>query len=133
MDKTDGGFDAATFAQQFNQFSPEYGPHFKDIYRHMRAHCPVAHTDEVGGFWVVTRYADIMRAARDDEAFSSRYGVFSRRASIRTRPGEGSGRLVRSAPDRSPPTRPARMARLRASTSSPLSSIHRYTAHTAKP
>ena len=75
MDKTDGGFDAATFAQQFNQFSPEYGPHFKDIYRHMRAHYPVAHTDEVGGFWVVTRYADIMRVARDDEAFSSRYGV----------------------------------------------------------
>ena len=32
MDKTDGGFDAATFAQQFNQFSPEYGPHFGDIY-----------------------------------------------------------------------------------------------------
>src|SRR5580700_1865450 len=63
------------FAQQFNQFSPEYGPHFKDIYRHMRAHCPVAHTDEVGGFWVVTRYADIMRAARDHEAFASRYGV----------------------------------------------------------
>ena len=49
MDKTDGGFDAATFAQQFNQFSPEYGPHFKDIYRHMRAHCPVVHTDEFGG------------------------------------------------------------------------------------
>ncbi len=76
MDKTDGGFDAATFAQQFNQFSPEYGPHFKDIYRHMRAHCPVAHTDEVGGFWVVTRYADIMRVDADDEAFSSLYGVF---------------------------------------------------------
>jgi cytochrome P450 len=76
MDKTDDGFDAATFAQQFNQFSPEYGPHFKDIYRHMRAHCPVAHTDEVGGFWVVTRYADIMRVGCDDEAFSSRYGVF---------------------------------------------------------
>ncbi len=75
MDKTDGGFDAATFAQQFNQFSPEYGPHFKDIYGHMRAHCPVAHTDEVGGFWVVTRYADIMRVDGDDEAFSSRYGV----------------------------------------------------------
>src|SRR5580692_2066729 len=76
MDKTDGGFDAATFAQQFNQFGPEYGPHFRDIYRHMRAHCPVAHTDEIGGFWVVTRYADIMRAARDCEPFSSRYGVF---------------------------------------------------------
>ena len=76
MDKTDGGFDAATFAQHFNQFSPEYGPHFKDIYRHMRAHCPVAHTDEVGGFWVVTRYADIMRVDADDEGFSSLYAVF---------------------------------------------------------
>ena len=76
MDKTDGGFDPATFAQQFNQFSPEYGPHLKDISRHMRAHCPVAHTDEVGGFWVVTQYADIKRVDCDDEAFSSRYGVF---------------------------------------------------------
>jgi cytochrome P450 len=76
LDKTDGGFDAATFAQQFNQFSPEYGPHFKEIYSYMRAHCPVAHTDEVGGFWVVTRYADIVRVARDYEAFSSSYGVF---------------------------------------------------------
>jgi cytochrome P450 len=75
MDKTDDGFDAATFAQQFNQFSPEYGPHFRDIFRHMRARCPVAHTDKVGGFWVVTRYADIMRAARDYEAFPSRYGT----------------------------------------------------------
>jgi cytochrome P450 len=75
MDKTDGGFDAATFAQHFNQFSPEYGPHFRDIYRHMRAHCPVAHTDEGGGFWVVTRYADVMRVDADDEAFSSLYGI----------------------------------------------------------
>ena len=92
MDKIDGGFDAATFAQQFNQFSPEYGPHFKDIYRHMRAHCPVAHTDEVGGFWVVTRYADIMRAARDYEAFSSRYGIFTSSVNPDT-PKEGFGPL----------------------------------------
>src|ERR1700681_2314908 len=77
LDKAVSGFDAATFAQQFNQFSPEYGPHFKDIYRHMRAHCPVAHTDEVGGFLVVTRYADIMRVDADDEAFSSLYAVFT--------------------------------------------------------
>ena len=74
MDNTDGGFDAAKFAQHFNQTSPEYGPHFNDIYRDIRARCPVAHTDAAGGLWVVTRYADIMRAARDYEAFSSRYG-----------------------------------------------------------
>jgi len=76
VDKADDGFGAATFAQHFNQFSPEYGRHFREIYRHMRVHRPVAHTDEVGGFWVVTRYADIERVARDDEAFSSLYGVF---------------------------------------------------------
>ena len=72
---TDHGFDVATFAQHFNQFSPEYGPHFKDIYRQMRAHCPVARTDELGGSWVLTRYADVMRVDSDDEAFSSLYGV----------------------------------------------------------
>jgi cytochrome P450 len=71
----DGTFDAATFAQRFNQFSPEYGLHFRDIYRYMRGRCPVAHTDEVGGLWVVTRYADIERVAGDDEVFSSLYGV----------------------------------------------------------
>ena len=72
----DGGFDAAEFAQRFDLFSPDYGPHFNEIYRHMRTHCPVGHTDEVGGSWVVTRYADIERVDGDDETFSSRYGVF---------------------------------------------------------
>jgi hypothetical protein len=76
MDKTDRGFDAAKFAQHFNQFSPDYGPHFREIYKHMRAHCPVAHTDELGGYWIVTRYADIMRVDADDEGFSSLYAVF---------------------------------------------------------
>jgi len=76
MDKTDAGFDPATFAQHFNQFSPDYAPHFRDIYSHMRGHCPVAHTDELGGFWAVTRYEDIARVARDSETFSSSYGVF---------------------------------------------------------
>ena len=87
MNKTDGGFDAATFAQRFNQLSPEYGPHFRDIYRHMRAHCPVAHTDEVGGFWIVTRYAEVMRVARDYETFVSRYGV---RPGVNPEPPKGA-------------------------------------------
>src|ERR1700722_12084774 len=75
MGKTGDGFDAATFAKRFNHLGREYGRRFKEIYSHMRAHCPVTHTDELGGFWVVTRYADIMRAACDHEAFASRYGV----------------------------------------------------------
>jgi cytochrome P450 len=77
VDKTDVGFDEAMFAKRFNQFSLEYGPHFREVYRHMRANCPVAHTDELGGFWVVTRYEDIARVALDSETFSSSYGVFT--------------------------------------------------------
>jgi cytochrome P450/enoyl-CoA hydratase/carnithine racemase len=77
VDKTDARFDPATFAGHFNQFSPEYGAHFREIYRYMRAHCPVTHTDELGGSHVVTRYEDIARVARDSETFSSSYGVFS--------------------------------------------------------
>ena len=119
MDKADGGFDAATFAQQFNQFSPEYGPHFKDIYRacaptaRLRAPMRVAASGSM-------RYADIMRVDADDEGFSSLYAVFP--GVNPDTPRQGSGRLVRSAPDRSPPARSARRARLHASASSPLSS-----------
>jgi cytochrome P450 len=77
LNRIDVDFDAAIFAQRFNQFSPDYWPHFRDIYRYMRANCPVAHSDERGGFWVVTRYDDIARVMRDPETFSSSYGVFS--------------------------------------------------------
>lgn len=76
MDRANGGFDVTKFAQKFNQFSPEYGPHFKEIYSHMRSHCPVAHTDAGGGFWAVTRYADIVRVDADEQGFSSLYAVF---------------------------------------------------------
>src|SRR6266849_5533445 len=37
----------------------------------MRSRCPVAHSDQLGGFWIVTRYEDIERIARDHEGFSS--------------------------------------------------------------
>jgi len=74
---SEGGkpFDVAAFAKRFNHLTPEYGRNFKDIYKHMRAHCPMARSEELGGFWVATRYEDIMRIARDDETFASRYGI----------------------------------------------------------
>ena len=85
MDKTDVGFDAKMFAQRFNPFSPEYGPHFREVYRHMRANCPVAHTDELGGIWVVTRYDDIARMLRDSETFSSTHADASDCGRLRAR------------------------------------------------
>jgi hypothetical protein len=68
-------FEAATYCRHFNHLSPDFGEHFAKIYAHMRQHCPVAHSDQLGGFWVATRYRDIMRIARDDDTFSSLYGI----------------------------------------------------------
>ncbi|MFN0090710.1 MAG: cytochrome P450 [Acidimicrobiales bacterium] len=40
-------------------------------YAELRQGCPVAHTDNWGGQWLPTRYADIEAIARDSERFSS--------------------------------------------------------------
>lgn len=68
-------FDVAAFAAHFDHHSREYAQHTYEIYDHMRQHCPVAHSDAYGGMWVVTKYADIMRIARDDQTFSSAQGI----------------------------------------------------------
>jgi cytochrome P450 len=45
-----------------------------ELYRRMRRECPVAHTANHGGFWVVTGYDEVFQVARDDRTFSSRSG-----------------------------------------------------------
>ena len=46
-----------------------------DTYEKMRNQCPVAHSDEHGGFWILTRFADVKAATRDPETFSSSDGI----------------------------------------------------------
>ena len=41
----------------------------------MRSLCPVAHSEQYGGFWVVTKYEDVLRVAQDWESFSSAHGL----------------------------------------------------------
>jgi cytochrome P450 len=41
----------------------------------MRDEHPVARSDEHGGFWVITRHADVLRVAQDWQTFSSAHGV----------------------------------------------------------
>jgi cytochrome P450 len=43
-------------------------------YQAMRE-CPVAHSQKHGGYWILTRYADVAAAARDHQSFSSAHGV----------------------------------------------------------
>lgn len=42
-------------------------PH--DLYRRMRASCPVAHSDRFNGFWAVTKYADVRRVLIESDTF----------------------------------------------------------------
>jgi cytochrome P450 len=40
-------------------------------YAELRAQCPIAWSDALGGHWLVTRHADIVRVLHDPETFSS--------------------------------------------------------------
>ena len=44
-------------------------------YRELREQCPVAHVDDYDGFWILSRYDDVLAAARNVGVFSSADGV----------------------------------------------------------
>jgi cytochrome P450 len=58
-----------TFA--FDHHSPEFAQDPVDSLRVLQARCPVARSDQHGGFWVLSRYDDVKRAAADPALFSS--------------------------------------------------------------
>jgi cytochrome P450 len=59
----------------FDHMSPALADAFSDTLARMRSLCPVAHSDQHGGFWVVSRYEDVVRVAQDWETFSSAHGL----------------------------------------------------------
>src|SRR5262245_9564653 len=59
----------------FDHLSPELAPALPGTLAHMRSACPVTHSDQHGGFWVVTRYEDVVRVAQDWATFSSAHGL----------------------------------------------------------
>jgi cytochrome P450 len=58
--------------QSFDHWDPDLAVDPYPVYRALRDRCPVAHSDEYGGFRVLSRYADIDAAAQDTATFSSR-------------------------------------------------------------
>ena len=62
-------------AHHFDHRSHELAQHLHPTLTRMRAQCPVAHSDAHGGFWVVTRYEDVLHAAQDWRTFSSAAGI----------------------------------------------------------
>jgi cytochrome P450 len=57
----------------FDHHSPEHARSWRDIYAELRQRCPVAQTDTYGGFTVLTRYADVELAVKDDATFASKH------------------------------------------------------------
>ncbi|WP_200950327.1 cytochrome P450 [Devosia sp. Root635] len=43
------------------------------VFKELRGRCPVAHTSDFEGFWLLTKYDDVIRALADYENFSTAY------------------------------------------------------------
>jgi len=74
----DDGVDAVRGGTQvvdFDHTDPEKAQHIYERLAVDRERCPVVHGDKYGGFWGLTRYEDVTRAARDYKHFTSRLGV----------------------------------------------------------
>ncbi len=55
----------------FDHESEQHASNWSEEYREMRGKCPVAWTEKHGGYWVATRYKDVVAMAQDDATFSS--------------------------------------------------------------
>jgi cytochrome P450 len=62
-------------ASGFHYADPETLRNPWPLYHRFRTECPVAHSDQFDGFWILSRYDDILAAARDTGTFSSARGV----------------------------------------------------------
>jgi cytochrome P450 len=62
--------------RHFDHLSPELARDLHPTLARARSLCPVARSDAYeGGFWVLTRYEDVLKVAQDWEAFSSELGI----------------------------------------------------------
>lgn len=65
-------------ARNFSLYDPEIMRDPHRAYDELRAKCPVAHSERDEGFWIATRYDDVVEATKDPATFSSRYIMIPR-------------------------------------------------------
>lgn len=63
------------FEIDFDHTDAEQGAHIYELLTEARASCPVLHGTNHGGFWALTRYDDVVKAAHDHRHFTTRQGV----------------------------------------------------------
>ncbi|WP_066065658.1 cytochrome P450 [Frankia sp. EI5c] len=61
--------------QSFDHLSPELAATLPETLDRMRSLCPVTHSDRHDGFWVVTKYEDVLGVAQDWRSFTSTEGL----------------------------------------------------------
>ncbi len=54
----------------FDHFTPDHAAHWPERFAEMRTQCPRAWSERYGGFWVVSRYQDLVGIAQKPESFS---------------------------------------------------------------
>jgi cytochrome P450 len=59
----------------FDVYSPDLAPELHSTLARARSLCPVAFSDRHEGYWVVTRYEDVLSVAQDWQTFSSELGI----------------------------------------------------------
>ena len=55
----------------FDHHAADFSAKKYELYRTMRAECPVAHSPAHGGYWLLSRYDEVFAVARDDATYSS--------------------------------------------------------------
>ncbi|MBF6556326.1 MAG: cytochrome P450 [Acidimicrobiales bacterium] len=65
-------------ARDFSLYDPEIMRDPHRVYDELRAKCPVSHSERDEGFWMATRYADVVEATKDPATYSSRYIMIPR-------------------------------------------------------
>jgi cytochrome P450 len=64
-----------TGAEDFDLYAHRPQAELEALYREFRTGCPVARSEQNGGFWVVSTYEDVHTIARDAESFSNAKGI----------------------------------------------------------
>lgn len=75
----------------FDHHSATFADDWRNVTEELRTKCPVAWTEAHGGYWVVSRYADVRAVALDDHTYSSDNDMTGER-------GGGQGTAIPRAP-----------------------------------
>jgi cytochrome P450 len=71
MTRLDAASDVREWARTLHPYSPELQEDPHPYFARLRAECPVAHSDQSGGFWILSKYEDIRFVLQHHDLFSS--------------------------------------------------------------